>query len=131
MGVFGPVIRVPATSAPKIVVKFNCDISVSVNDLVVHSMVSDNTAVAISSNVYSGVVLGVVQDKPSDTECNVLVFGELTGLTSLTVGKLIFVGTDGSITHNPPTTGGHQIIGTATSSTSALLHVEFSKVVRV
>lgn len=132
MPVFGPIVGVNSeVSSSEVTIPFDCASTVSIGDLVTVSLTVDNTVETVTNNTYSGLVVGYVTDKPSATECLVITTGKIMGFTGLTRGKLLFVSPTGQPTHTPPTVGMLQIIGTATSDTAMMLHIEFNKVVRV
>lgn len=109
---------------------FDCDASAAVGDLVIQSTTTDNKVDVISSNVYDGLVIGVVVEKLSDTRCNIRWSGLTATATGLTRNKAVFVSLTGTPTTSVPTTGHLQSIGTAVSSTEYLLNLQAGKVIR-
>lgn len=99
---------------------FACLASVSVADLVRHSLSLDNTVETITSNTSLHIphgILGVCIAKPTTTTASIISAGLASGFSGLTRGVAVFVQTSGLAGHSIPTTGMVQQIGIATSAT--------------
>lgn len=120
-------------TAEKIADIFGCLASVSVGDVVVPSTTVSDHVDTLSTNAYDNLAFGVVIEKISLTSCKVLVSGKLTGaafgISGLTFGKAVFIGTDGSLTTTVPVTGHRQKMGMAIKSDSIFLLPSLEKVV--
>lgn len=69
-------------------------------------------------NLDSTEVIGVTQGASiANTVVAIQTFGELDGFDSLTTGQIVYLSTEGSVSHTVPTTGFILKIGTAISST--------------
>jgi hypothetical protein len=105
---------------------FGTDASTSILDLCV--ITADNFVSSISDNLESTMgngIFGVVKSKPTATSAEVLFLGRISGFSGLTVGKAVFVGTDGVPTTTIPfiDEGVIQQIGFATSSTEFFMNL--------
>ena len=135
--VTGRVLEVSETTAidtaTKIADIFTCDVSVAVGDLVRASTTTDETVETVTTNVYSDIVIGMVISKPTATSCEVLFSGKVedNGLSGLTFGKVIWVGTSGEVTTTKPTTGHIQKLGVAIKSNKIFLLPSTEKVIQV
>lgn len=116
--------------AEKVSATFSCDEATVIGDLVVPSTTTEDTVLTIKSNVYSGLVIGVVINKPTPDTCEVLATGKLGDISGVEFGKPMFVGTNGKLTTTCPTTGHKQIMGMTLTSSSAFLLPSTEKVVR-
>lgn len=119
-----------ASVANDFLITFDCDASVAVGNIVVPSLTVDFKVDALSSNVYNGLVLGVVASKPTVTSCKVRVLGPQDGFSGLVRGQPVYVSTSGVPTTTFPASGHKQTIGVAVSSSRIIIYVEMSKVVR-
>ena len=117
--------------AQKISDVFSCDVSTSVGDLVKASELTEETVETVSSNVYNDIVIGLVISKPTATTCEVLFSGKVedTGLSGLSFGKVIWVGTSGEVTTTRPTSGHIQKLGIAIKANKIFLLPSTEKVV--
>lgn len=76
--------------------------------------------------------IGVIKSKSDDTNCRIQYNGLLAGIYGeLTINKLLFVGLDGGLTHEPPSPLGHdyvllQPIGTAITEDVILIQPSFT-----
>jgi len=134
--VTGRVLEVSETTAidtaTKIADIFTCDVSVAVGDLVRASTTTDETVETVTTNVYSDIVIGMVISKPTATSCEVLFSGKVedNGLSGLTFGKVIWVGTSGEVTTTKPATGHIQKLGVAIKSNKIFLLPSTEKVIQ-
>jgi hypothetical protein len=126
-GVSGPV---TVEFAEKVAAEFDCPSDVVVGDLVVPSQTVSDTVERVLTNVYSGLVIGVVIAKPNATRCEVLASGKISGLTGISFGKPLFVGTDGKLTTTKPVTGHLQAMGMSLTTTSGFLLPAMVKVIQ-
>lgn len=110
----------PTTSAPKLIVVFNTDLSTAVGDLVrvtgasFVSTVADNMNTTIPNGIF-----GVVTSKPTTTTAGVIFAGVQSGYSGFTTGLPLFVQSDGTPGHTVPTISGRIVheIGFAVSTT--------------
>jgi hypothetical protein len=107
------------------VIVLNCDSSLVVGDLVIHSLVSPNSVEKCINNTSISPCIGIVESKPTPTTCIVMQFGVHNGFGGLTQGKHVFVDVTGI-----PTTGYLQVIGVATSATQILINVQALRIQR-
>jgi hypothetical protein len=121
-----------ADAADRVSDFFICDASAAPGDMVVASSVVQGKVDVISTNVYPGLVMGIIINKTSITTCEVMVSGKVaSGLVSgLAYGSALFIGANGKLTTVPPTTGHLQGMGMAITPTSAFLLPSTSKTVR-
>ena len=116
--------------AEKVSDEFDCAASVAVGDVVIPSEVTENTVVALTSNVYNNLAFGVVITKITTTTCEVLMSGKLEGLSGLSFGRPMFIHTDGTLTTTPPATGHLQKMGFAAKADSGFLLPSMEKVIQ-
>ena len=90
-----------------------CLSSAQVGELVVESEVFVDRVDTVDDNDDIRPVFAIIVQKLSDTECKILLLGQVGGFSGLTKGRKIFLATDGGITSIPPTTGYVQSLGVA------------------
>lgn len=122
------VAKLSAAAAGEILIAMNCYAGDVVGGIVIPDTTMDSTVISISNNVYTGLIFGVIHDKPTATTCNVQVNGSRTDGIGLSRGMPVFVGTSGEPTTTPPITGDLQLIGLAFSSTRWIVDIAKSKV---
>ena len=90
-----------------------------------------STVVALTSNVYNDVIIGMVISKPTPTTCEVLFSGKIEGgsLSGLVFGKVAWVSPSGTVTTVKPTSGHIQKLGIAIKSNKLFLLPSTEKVV--
>jgi hypothetical protein len=104
----------------------------SVGDPVVVDANIDDKVESLSNNIYDDLVIGIIQEKLTDTRCIVVVMGLMNGIaTGLTRRKAVFISTTGGLTTTPPATGHQQIIGQAVNSTDIVVNVNNQKVIKL
>lgn len=120
--------------AQKVAEEFDCLATAQVGDIVVPSTTTPNLVEELDSNVYDNLAFGIVIEKLTLTTCKVLISGKLAGasygLSGLTFGKPLFIGTDGSLTTTVPATGHLQKMGIAVKADTIFLLPTMEKVVR-
>ena len=120
--------------AEKISVIFDCDVSAAIGDVVRPSTTTADKVEVVTTNIWPNLAIGVIITKPTTTTCEVLISGKLEGITfglsGLTFGKAIFVGTSGGVTTTVPATGHLQKMGLAIKSDAIFLLPSLEKVVR-
>lgn len=109
--------------------QFTCTALEVIGDLVVLSLTSENTVAKISSNVYNGLVIGVIVQKLNATTCIVRTQGSYVGGAGYTKGKAVFVDTLGLPTTTRPASGHLQVIGVASGATSFFIQPNMQKVI--
>lgn len=110
---------------------FDCSETLQIGDLVRASTTQQDLVEVITSNVYQGLVLGVVIRKPTSTKCEVLILGKAEAVaTDFVFGDVVWVGTDGSLTTTKPATGHLQKMGIALTTTDMILIPAMEKVVQ-
>jgi hypothetical protein len=114
--------------AEKIVAILDTDASTAIGDLVRPDTVVSDKVVTVTSNIYPNIVIGYVISKPTSTTAEVLISGKVTGLSGLTFGKVVFVGTSGEVTTTVPATD-RQKLGIAIGSDTIFLLPSTEKVV--
>lgn len=122
--------KVDATSAGEILVPMACAAGTLVGDIVIPDPSTDNTVLSLANNTYSGLVFGIIHDKPTATSCNVQTSGSYSGASGLTRGQPVFVSATGTPTTTAPALNSIQVIGTAFSSTRFVVDIAQSKVVQ-
>lgn len=107
-----------------------CSASEAIGDPVVFSLTLDKTVERITSNVYTQLVVGIINEKPTVTTCIVIVMGILDGIaTGLSKGEAVWVSTSGGLTTTRPVTGHLQGLGIAISPTGIIVNIEQNKVI--
>ena len=107
-----------------------CSASEVIGDPVVFSLTLDKTVERITSNVYTQLVVGIINEKPTVTTCIVIVMGILDGIaTGLSRGEAVWVSTSGGLTTTRPVTGHLQGLGIAISPTGIIVNIEQNKVI--
>jgi len=94
-----------------------CDPSILIGDMAVFV---GGTLYRPSSNANLVIpfgIAGIVMAKTSPTTCDILVSGEVVGLSGFTPGSPLFISASGGFTHTCPPTGNVQQVGFAISST--------------
>lgn len=106
-----------------------CTASDVVGDPVIAHATVAGRVESLASNVYAGLVIGVIESKTSDTDCFVVTLGipPTIVLAGLDEGKPAWVSTTGGITTTKPATGHQQIIGNAISNTLVSYNIEMRK----
>lgn len=109
-------------SAVSVTVTYDCDVGAAVEDIVVLSQTTDNKVESLTSNIYTGLAIGQIVEKPTTTTAKVQVIGILavTG-ASFSKGNPVFIDATGNLTTTVPTTGSIQVMGTAISATDYML----------
>lgn len=116
-------------SVPGVVVTFDCASSAAVHQLVQLSDEDENFVEVVSSNIYSGLVIGAIESKPTSTQANIRLVGAKSGYTGLQIGKPVYVGTNGQPSTTMPVND-FQVIGIALSTSRILFNPSTNKVVR-
>ena len=80
----------PAASATRVELKFDCEASTQVNDIVYQDSLNANKVLSNTNNTQVNASIGVVVRKPTTTTCVVLVLGINDGYTGLSIGSKIF-----------------------------------------
>jgi hypothetical protein len=111
-------------------VQRTCDSSANVNDLVYNDPINANKVLVNTDNIVVWPTIGIIKSKSNPTTCIVLLYGPITGQVGLTKDKYLFLGIDGKFTAVPPTTDYVQILGTATSSTTAYFWPQINRMQR-
>lgn len=96
-----------------ILTNLECNASAAVHDPC-HETATENVVQTETDNDpanWESGVFGIIIEKIDATHCNVMLFGTLTGLAGFTVGKVLFLGTDGKLTQSPPASGVLQKVG--------------------
>ena len=107
-----------------------CSASELIGDPVVMSLTLDKTVERITTNVYSQLVVGIINEKPTPTTCVVIVMGILDGIAAgLTRGDALWVSPTGGITTTRPVTGHLQGLGIAVAGTDIIVSIEQNKVI--
>ena len=101
-----------ATNADKIVRERNCDISLSIGDLVWEGL-TDGEVDECINNTDKRRVIGICIDKPSDTVASIMFSGEITGLSGLINTQKVYCSPTGTITSTLPSSGYIQTLGDA------------------
>jgi hypothetical protein len=110
-----------------------CTVSDVVGDPVIFHPTVAGQVENISSNVYDGLVVGLISSKSSDTDCFVVTLGippEII-LAGQDEGNPSWVSTTGGVTTTKPVTGHLQVIGNAVSPTSISINIEMRKTIQV
>ena len=108
----------------------NCDISALAGDFVMESSSITNGVDVSVNNTDVRPTIGVIIRKLTDTTCEVLFFGTLTGFSGLTKGRKLFLDTDGTITSTAVTSGYLQCLGTARDSDTVDFNPQLNRVMR-
>jgi len=109
---------IPDLDGVGILLEYDCDASTVVNSLAIASDTDSNTIEPVTSNVYNGLVIGIVESKTSITSCNVRIMGLFVySPAGLSIGKPVFISASGEPTTTRPVTGSIQVIGMALTST--------------
>ena len=118
-----------ATSAPKLLVVFDTDITTAVGDLV--RVTGSNFVSTIADNMNTTIpngIFGVVTSKPTTTTAGVIFVGVQGGYSGFTTGQPIFVQSDGTPGHPIPAPGATgeivQQIGFAVSATEFFIYLQ-------
>lgn len=101
-----------------------CDPSISIGDLAVFV---GGTLYKPSSNNNLEIpygIAGIVMAKSSTTTCDILVSGEVVGLSGFTPGAPIFISATGTMTHICPPTGNVQQVGFAINSSKIIFSLK-------
>jgi hypothetical protein len=107
----------------------DCEVTDNVGDPV--SIDASNKVIALGTNVYDDLVVGLIYQKLTPTTCVVVIGGVFKSVTTgLTPTKPIWVSTTGGLTTTKPSTGHLQILGQALSSTDMVVNINLSKVVQ-
>jgi hypothetical protein len=115
----------PATKAPRLIERFNTDPGTQPGDLVVLS--GTDTVTKITDNTFATMpngIFGVGFSKPDANTIDVIFSGIVDTYSGLTAGLAVFVNTDGTPTHTPPTSGMSQEIGKAVNSTEIFVQLK-------
>lgn len=109
-----------------------CTASDAVGDPVIFHATVAGQVESLASNVYDGLVVGLIESKTSDTDCFVVTLGipPSIALAGLDEGKPCWVGTSGGVTTTKPATGHLQVIGNAVSTTSLSINIEMRKTIQ-
>jgi hypothetical protein len=91
-----------------------------------------NRAVAMTSNginyadsLNTGATLGFTKYAiDANATATILLGGDLNGFSGLTIGSLIYLASNGTITQTPPTVGTLQILGVAISDTKINIQIQ-------
>ena len=121
----------PSASATRVELKFDCEASTQVNDIVYQDSLNANKVLSNINNTRVNASIGVVVRKPTTTTCVVLVLGINDGYTGLSIGSKIFLATDGTTTTTKPTSGYLQTLGTAVSTTQVFFLPNNQRVLQV
>ena len=100
----------------------DCDGGVVVNDLV---YLDSNEVLQKASNddPTKGPIIGMVISKPTSITCQIMTNGEKSGFSGLTPGKVHYLGLNGSVTEDAPTTSGTTVIPIGVSKNSSTIIV--------
>lgn len=120
MAVIGVALAQNATTATRVALNFQCDVSATVGDLVKQSSTVSEKVDVLSTNTDIGPCIGVILEKPQPQIAKVLLLGVKEGFAGLTVGAKVFLSTTGSVTTTKPTTGYLHILGVALASDAVL-----------
>jgi len=86
----------------------NCASSVTIDDLVFQSTITDNLAITATDNLDLSPVIGHVISKPTTTTC----FVQLKGIVPFTIGRgKVYLSATGTYANSPPATGFLQVLG--------------------
>ena len=110
-----------ADNAKRVLHTFTCESSLALRDPVYFDATTPNKVLKPSDNVTSGIIVGFVYQKPSDTTARVIIVGVLDGFSGLTQGSRVFLSATGGVTQTRPVSGITQCIGVACSSTEILV----------
>jgi len=91
----------------------SCDSGLAVGDLVMESESISNGVDKVTSNSDKRSVIGYCIGKPTTTTAEILLAGEIDGLSGLIKGEKVYLGTDGTFTTTKPTKGYVHILGQA------------------
>lgn len=119
--------KVDASAAGQILIPFGCQNTDVVGDLVI--LQTDDVVQKTSNNTYAGLVLGIINDKPTATTCNIQVSGSRSGYAGFTRGLPVFVSPTGTPTTTQPASNSIQTIGIATSGVRFIMDVAKTKVI--
>lgn len=124
----------PKDYAEKIALVYDSEVGVIVGDIVTVDEVTEVVS-KVTTNVYPGLAIGVVIEKPSSTKALVLSVGLLTdsdvpSVIGLTPGKPVFISNVGTITSSAPITGHQQKMGFALKSNAIYLSPSWEKVIK-
>lgn len=108
-----------------------CLASAAVGDLVVESETIVNRVDVVTDNTDVRPVFAVIIEKLSDTECVILLLGQIGGFSGLTKGRKVFLSTTGTFTSTPPTTGYMQSLGVAKEDSIVDFRPNMQRVLRV
>lgn len=105
----------------------NCLASVAVNNWVYQSDATPNTAIAAADNNPAKPVIGVVVDKPSATQCEVMFLGIHSFV--VTQGQL-YLGTGGLASDAAPASGYIQKLGYSFGDGEILVRPEWTRILK-
>jgi len=90
-----------------------CLASAQVGEFVMESEVLVDRIDVTTGNGDIRPVFAIIIEKTSDTTCNILLLGQVSGFSGLTKGRKVFLSDTGGVTSTPPTTGYVQSLGVA------------------
>lgn len=111
-----PVPSPNAVQSTRVVLTFDCDVSLAVGDIVRQDDTLDDKVVTCTDNTNVKPAIGVAINKPTTTSVEVLTLGVDDGYSGLTIGGKVFLATDGTYTQTKPATGYLQTLGLAAAS---------------
>lgn len=76
------------------------------------------------SNIINKVIGITTESKVENSDINVITYGTITSVNSLTLGATYYFDTNGQLTQSAPSTGFSQVVGIATTSTTLLFDLQ-------
>lgn len=118
----------PSDNSKVIIGPYDCNSSANIGDFVFFSLTDEDKVEIAADNNSNGPIAGVISDKPTTDTCNIMVQGEITGLTGLAHGKKVFISTTATATTTRPITNFIQEIGLAISSNKMFFKPEIRRI---
>lgn len=109
----------------------SCLASADVGDLVVESEVFVNRVAVVTDNTDIRPVFAVIIKKLDDTNCEILLLGQVGGFSGLTKGRKVFLSETGGFTSTPPTSGYMQSLGVAKEDSVVDFNPNMQRVKRI
>lgn len=120
MAIIGVALARNAETARKVILRFQCESSANVGDLVYQDTSNDAKVLVNTNNSLVQQTIGIIDSKPDAQLAEVMILGVKSGYSGLTRGGRVFLSTSGSVTTTMPTSGYLHNIGVAISESDIL-----------
>lgn len=121
MAIIGVALARNAETARKVILRFQCEASANVGDLVYQDPTTNEKVLVNTSNMLVYKTIGVIDSKPDPQIAEVMVLGVKTGYSGFTRSSAVFISTTGTPTTTKPSNNGYlHHIGVAVSEDSFL-----------